>query len=77
MEHIKIPFLNKYGYLQISIKNYKNKDVVPLVHRLVAWEWELPNRDLLLTVNHIDGVKLNNHYSNLEWITDAENKRKA
>lgn len=30
-----------------------------------------------LEVNHIDGNKLNNHYSNLEWCTSSENKQHA
>ena len=28
-------------------------------------------------INHIDGNKQNNHYSNLEWCTSAENKQHA
>ncbi|MDX1370966.1 MAG: HNH endonuclease signature motif containing protein [Nitrososphaeraceae archaeon] len=41
-------------------------------HRLVA-EYFLPNWDNSLQVNHKDGNKTNNHYSNLEMVTQSEN----
>lgn len=49
-----------------------------MVHRLVLSAWVGPPADDLRTeVNHIDGNGLNNHYSNLEWCTKAENQRHA
>ena len=42
------------------------------VARLVA-ELYLPNPNNYLQVNHIDGNPLNNHYSNLEWVTQSQN----
>lgn len=43
----------------------KNKRVN--IHRLVA-QLYVPNPGNLPCVNHIDGNKSNNHYTNLEWV---------
>ena len=59
----------KYPTVELSI-NSKGKSY--LVHRLLAIA-HIPNPDNLPYVNHIDGNKLNNHISNLEWCTAGEN----
>lgn len=46
------------------------------VHRLVADAF-IPNPHDLQYVNHIDGNKLNNNVSNLEWCTAAQNTQHA
>jgi hypothetical protein len=50
-----------------------NKNNQYRVHRLVAhcWIGKCPDG---LEVNHIDGVKYNNHYKNLEYVTSKRNK---
>lgn len=64
---------NKYFYTMLTI-NGKGKKFYN--HRLVA-ECYLENTENKPQVNHKDGDKLNNHYSNLEWVTRQENMNHA
>lgn len=67
--------LNKCGYYIINLFN-KGKSRTKRIHRLVA-EHFVPGQHPNLEVDHIDGNPLNNHYSNLQWITHKENVRKG
>jgi len=60
---------NQYLIVNLS-KNGKIKQ--KYVHRLVA-EAFIPNPENKPTINHKDGDRSNNHVSNLEWATYAEN----
>lgn len=62
---------NSSGYLTIR-SNKLNKSFS--VHRMIA-ECYIPNTDNKPHVNHIDGNRLNNHISNLEWVTRSENMK--
>jgi len=64
------------GYKQISISLGKGEREDWRAHRLVATLF-IPNPKCLPEVNHIDGDKLNNKVSNLEWCTHKENIRHA
>lgn len=77
LKHKKIlkPGKNTKGYLTIGLF-YEKKHISARVHRVVA-ETFIPNPDNKPQINHIDGDKTNNRVSNLEWVTDSENKRHA
>lgn len=61
----------KKGYAHITLSN-KGSKTTYLVHRLVAEQY-IPNSYNLSQVNHIDGDKLNNCISNLEWVNPSTN----
>jgi len=63
------------GYLISSLSKNGKKKMFRL-HQLVAKAF-IPNPLSKETVNHIDGNKLNNHVSNLEWNTREENNKHA
>jgi hypothetical protein len=71
------PYKNAKGYLKVGLKitgekiSHKHR-----VNRLVATAF-VHNPDGLPQVNHKDGNKENNSYTNLEWVTNEENSRHA
>jgi len=65
------PTFNGKGYLVVAL--YKDgKRYFKKMHRLVA-EAFIPNPDNKPEVNHINGDKTKNIWTNLEWVTTKEN----
>jgi hypothetical protein len=71
----KTPYHHHKGYLRVDLNNGKGYRHFK-VHRLVAKAF-IPNPEGKPHVNHIDGNPANNSVTNLEWVTDRENKEKA
>lgn len=68
--------IKKSGYVSVCISDDNKQEKHVLVHRLVAKAY-VPNPDDKPQVNHKDGNKQNNHYSNLEWVYPSENQKHA
>lgn len=66
-------FINKYGYAEYILTDATGKKKHIQAHRVAASLF-IPNTNYKYYVNHIDGNKLNNHISNLEWCTASENE---
>ncbi len=66
---------NTWGYLGLFLYNAGERKRYS-VHRLVAKAF-VENNEGKEEVNHIDGNKMNNHFTNLEWVTRSENMEHA
>lgn len=68
---VLIESVSVYGYCLVTLCQ-NNIRVSKRVHRLVAQAF-IPNPEGKPQINHIDGNKLHNHTTNLEWTTPQEN----
>ncbi len=77
-EHVMVPVVKRSGYCQVAFRRNPGGDKLFTyrIHRLIAIVF-LPNPDNKPEVNHKNGVKTNNHVSNLEWATVQENHTHA
>lgn len=62
---------DKDGY-RLFVYSINSVRTTTKVHRLVA-ELFIPNPQNKPQVNHKDSIRDNNHYTNLEWVTEKEN----
>jgi hypothetical protein len=65
-----------HGMYYAIDSNRGGKRKILLVHRMVG-KYFVFNPENKPFINHKDGDKLNNHYSNLEWCTHKENMQHA
>lgn len=66
------PAISDRGYYKYPIKLNNGEVKTIRIHRLVADAF-LDKKENCNEVNHIDGNKLNNHSSNLEWVDRSKN----
>lgn len=64
---------NAKGYKLVSLRTNTDSIKSILVHRLLMVTFKPIENFELYDVNHIDGIKYNNHIDNLEWVTRKEN----
>lgn len=71
------PYTNRTGYLAVNLYIHSKVHKF-LVHRLVALAF-IPNTapEEYTVINHLDGNRLNNDISNLEWCTQSQNMKHA
>ncbi len=64
------------GYLSLGLRKLGSKRKFYSAHKLVAIVFHGGDK-IPLTVNHLDGIKKNNFYLNIEWSTQKENNDHA
>lgn len=82
MGHIKnkskadiAPKIMQNGYVVVYVHGSLNRYM--LLHRVVMLTWKPTPEAEELTVDHLDHNKRNNALSNLEWVTEEENLKRA
>ncbi len=70
---LKLQTSGPVGYSFVRLSK-KGKATIHYIHRLVAREW-VGNPEEKRCVDHIDGIRDNNHYENLRYATHSENSR--
>jgi len=66
------PQTNHKGYLNVILEQGSFNAKNMFIHRAVALAY-ISNPNNYDTINHIDENKTNNHVSNLEWMSNADN----
>lgn len=71
-ESILVNQINTFGYHVVRLGQGVGKYKQFFIHRLVALHF-IDNPNNLSEVNHKDGDKLNNDFTNLEWVSRSKN----
>lgn len=66
------PIYSGEGYIIYNMLCEDGKHRGVRAHRLVAYQF-VPNPNNEIYVDHIDGIRNHNHYTNLEWVSPKEN----
>lgn len=72
-DHELKPIKNSYGYLRVNLDGKCCR-----IHRLVGFAFvKNPNPKKFKEINHLNGLKDNNNYQNLEWTDRSGNMKHA
>lgn len=71
-QHILTTQKDKHGYIRARLVSNNGVNQSKMVHRLVAKAF-VPNPNNYEFIDHIDGTRNNNHYTNLRWCTRSMN----
>ena len=69
--------INSVGYKMYWLQPNRSRGRFYMASRLTALTYIGDPPTLKHEINHIDHNKLNNHYSNLEWVTHSQNIKKS
>ena len=69
---VSTPSAAALGYVSIRFGGRTHK-----IHRVIASAFALPRQEGEDDVDHVDGNRSNNHLSNLQWVSRAENVRRS
>ena len=75
-EKMLSPAKDRGGYLYVYLTGKNQKAKFMYIHRFVAIHF-VGNLEEKNFVNHKDGNKINNVFSNLEWVSKSENTKHA
>lgn len=75
-DKILTPYIDKDEYEIVSLKGNERRYTVA-IHRLVCINFIGEPEGKRNIVNHKDGIRTNNFYMNLEWVTQKENVHHA
>lgn len=70
------PVVNNAGYQIVNVSTPSHASTTTTVQHLVALAW-VPNPDHLSDVDHLNNDPLDNRAVNLQWLSHANNLRKA
>lgn len=69
-------FIGKDGYVRVQLK-LNGKVINRTIHNLVALAWIGPPPSENHEINHKNGLRSDNRWKNLEWVTRSENNQHA
>lgn len=73
--HWKSRHLSNSGYLFVQLRNENGTDKGLFIHHLVLLAWGTPRPSPKHECNHKNGIKTDNHISNLEWLAREQHIR--